>query len=41
MEQEIRVGDNYYSAQYLDFQHCNIIEILDKEKDCVVERVYL
>lgn len=38
---EIRVGDNYYSAQYLDFQHCNIIEILDREKDYVVERVYL
>lgn len=38
---EIRVGDKYYSAQYLDFQHCNIIEILDREKDYVVERVYL
>ena len=38
---EIRVGDKYYSAQYVDFQHCSIIEILDREKDYVVERVYL
>lgn len=38
---EIRVGDKYYSAQYLDFQHCHIIEILDREKDYVVERIYL
>ena len=38
---EIRVGNKYYSAQYLDFQHCNIIEIVDREKDYVVERVYL
>ena len=37
----ITVGKDYYSAEYLDFHHCFIIEILDREKDYVIERACL